>query len=444
MAHAPTHSSIRSWRLALWLGALLLLIATPIDASATAAPDLRKDMKRAIRSGDETLAQATMSKLAEEGSPESIEAITWAMREFVSRSLFDHGVEVLTDVGSEKLGAFFEPLFEERKPDAETLGIAMVLAETLKDDRSESWITTGLRHELDLVVRLAMHAAVERRSKAAIPVLIDLIDPDLTEGRGAITHFARASLVALVGQDFQSIEDWRNFWKASGATFDPEASDEDEPTKVHRDVEAPEFFGVPIISSNVAFVIDISGSMQRFDPGGESGRSSWEVRQRITRTKRALAEAINKLSKDSKFNVIAFNEEITRFQKRLVPASKGAKNKSMRWVKKLVADRGTDTGAALKAAFEDPRVDTIVLLSDGSPHTPEGEPRELMPKVLRLIKDLNRIRRVPIHTFGFTGEGEWPPGSKYRGQPIRANPQQLEAFLREIAKSTGGEFTKID
>ena len=71
---------------------------------------------------------------------------------------------------------------------------------------------------------------------------------------------------------------------------------------------------------------------------------------------------------------------------------------------------------------------------------------ELIPAILRQVKKVNRLRRVRIHTFGFTGgAGQWPPGSKYSGgrAPKEEPPEVLEAFLKRLAEENGGRFTPI-
>ncbi len=435
----------------LWIGSrLLLLLAFAAGSSlatlrATPADDLKlleQKLGRAIQSQDVSVAEAAIDGLAEVASERAIELIVVAMLKIQSSEVFDYGVAALVKLGSEKLSPKFESAFTDRKASAEELGVVMVVAAKLPDERSEGWLVTGLRHESGLVARLAIDGARERHSKGAIPILIELLEERGVD-KDSIAYEARQALIFLTRRNFDSGEDWRKFWDSHRDGFDPKNPGEGDGQTgvVLLDPDAPEFFGVKIVSDKVAFVIDISGSMVQFDPGGGGG--SWESRQRITRTKYQLAKAIQELSKGSYFNVIAFNEEIDLFQKQLVPANSGQKKKALGFVNNLIADRGTDTGLALEAAFQDPRVDTIVLLSDGSPHTPAGKPEVLMPLVEQQLTDLNRLRKVRVYTFGFSGQGEWPPGSKYKNYPM-PEPGELEAFLKRLAEKNRGTYTRID
>lgn len=403
---------------------------------------LQKRLELAVKNQDVARAENAIDGLCALGGAKALDLVIRAMLVIESKSFFDHAVEKLVGLGTAGLAEHFDELLANRKAIPEEIGVALVVAAKLEDEPSERWIAAGLRHEEELVVRWAIDGARERKTKGAIPVLFELLEARGIDG-DAISYDARRALIALTRRDFTNAEDWRKFWEAEGASLDPKALEEGEGNTgiALVDPDAPEFFGVKIVSDRVAFIIDTSGSMLQFDPG--SNGESWESRQRITRLKRQLSAAIQKLPDDAWFNVIAFNEEIELFQKRIVPAKSGAKQQALAFIQKLVADRGTDTGLAIETAFRDPKVDTIVLLSDGSPETPAGKPAELIPIVEQKLRDLNRLRKVRVHTLGFAGKGEWPPGSKYGKRPM-PDSAELEAFLQRLAEAHGGTYTRID
>ena len=99
--------------------------------------------------------------------------------------------------------------------------------------------------------------------------------------------------------------------------------------------------------------------------------------------------------------------------------------------------------AALMEAFKDFRADTIILLSDGAPRKRGQEVSDLIPQILELVRNQNYLRKLKIFTFGFEGEGEWPPGSRYGRQP-HDDPALLVSFLTDLAKEHGGKYTPID
>ncbi|MFQ5655220.1 MAG: HEAT repeat domain-containing protein [Planctomycetota bacterium] len=434
---------------------LLLSFLLPAPAGLARADDeralkkLKRRVEEAIRFEKESLALELFSELEAVPGEGAARLIVEAMAAIPSQELFDEGVRILTAFGAEKIDGYVAEILEARKVRPVVLATVLTVAGAMKDETSESWLLQGLEHKSELVQRSAIEALKERRSKNAIPRLIDLLERK-KRAKGTVAYSANLALMSLTGHCFDSIEDWRKFWEANKETLDPSKLEAPEgPTGVAQqdlDKRKPEFFGVEIISRRVVFVIDISGSMTMWDEGGEdqAGKGPpWKARQRIVRTKRQLSEAIRKLSKGALFNVIAFNNKIAKLQKELVPAVPRWKGKALKFVKRLAADSATHTDEALAEAFRDPRVDTIILLSDGAPMKSRSETAEaLIPRILEQVRDLNRIRRVRIFTFGFEGEGEWPPGSKYARHPPE-DPQRLIDFLTRLAKENGGTYTSI-
>ncbi len=435
--------------LTLFFAALPTLLAASMNASALKSGDLKrleKRLGRAITQQDAEAASIIVSDLVEDASPEALSLILTAMIQIESSEFFEESLEQLSAVDSERLGEYFEDLLAKKKSSPDKVALVMIVGGKMTDSRSEQWLLQGLRHQRELVTRMAIDSVRERRSKAAIPVLIEILEERGIDG-GALAFEARNTLISFTQRNFDTAADWRKFWDANQETIDPQLIGDEDGTTGVAPVDPdnmPEFFGLKIVSTNVVFLVDISGSMLQYDEDAKGTDGTEKGRQRITRVQRELGEAIMKLSKDAYFNVIAFNDRVDRFQKKLVKAKRGAKGSALKFVNKLNADRGTDTGLALEAAFEDPRVDTVVLLSDGAPHTQAGEPQQLIPIVEQKLRNLNRLRKVRLYTLGFAGEGKWPTGSKYSGQQIRANPAELERFLTRLAEEHGGNYRRID
>ncbi len=152
--------------------------------------------------------------------------------------------------------------------------------------------------------------------------------------------------------------------------------------------------------------------------------------QRINRTKNQLKEAIKALGVKAKFNIIAYNSTVISFKKKLVKVSSKSKKKASKFVSGLQANNLTHTDDALEAAFKDMAVNTIILLSDGAPFKGGNQAsiNGLISKIEKRVKELNRIRKVKLHTFGFTDAS---------GQDELAN------FLKRLAKDNDGKFTPI-
>jgi hypothetical protein len=326
--------------------------------------------------------------------------------------------------------------------------VIIAVAQGLEDERTERWLLDCLGAKSDLVVRNAIEGLVARRSKAAIPALIDKL-AGLGGKRSTISYAVLDALVALTGREFDLIEDWRKFWEMNGAGLDPKAlDDDDESTGVARRQRAaarePEFFGVEVVSQKVMFVIDTSGSMLMYDEGGDaagSGEPVHQRRQRMRRVREQLSEAVRRLPGGSRFNIVSFDDKVLTFhEKGIVPANPDWKKKAIGYIERLQANGATHTDDALRAAFRERSIDTIFLLTDGAPAREDSEGIDLRGRIVEEVRQLNRIRKVKIYTFGFNGPGTPPPGMQLRG---RQDPDSYVAFLKQLAEENGGTFTAI-
>jgi Ca-activated chloride channel family protein len=117
---------------------------------------------------------------------------------------------------------------------------------------------------------------------------------------------------------------------------------------------------------DVTVVLDVSGSM--------SG-------EKIEQAKQALHQLLSTLSRDDRFRLIAFSNAV-RIQSREWTYARGAGlERAGDWVDDLVADGGTNIGAALDEAFrlESPRsrLPVVLFLTDGLPSVGEQSPERL-------------------------------------------------------------------
>ncbi|MBT6784935.1 MAG: hypothetical protein HOA95_09005, partial [Planctomycetes bacterium] len=80
-------------------------------------------------------------------------------------------------------------------------------------------------------------------------------------------------------------------------------------------------------------------------------------------------------------------------------------------------------------AFADREVDTIYLLSDGSPTVGEETSTTL---ILDAVSRWNRYRGTRIHCYGL-----------FAGEAPRQDEAQAREFLRRLARSNHGRYTEI-
>ena len=429
----------------------VLGLAASTAASSGDLKELKRDLLSAVKMGEESAIADALRELSRERSEEAATILVNAfgraaaadpplalrLEESLRRSLEILGAMALEKPLIEYLGA----------KDAAPFGCVVLLAagDGLDQDTSERWLIAALESKHEIVLRNAIDRLVYRRSKNAIPALIDQLedgDKRTRLGRIAIRH----GLISLTGLDLELVGDWRKFWEANQESFDPADLEESGTTGVARmrpeDArESNEFFGVEVPSDRVAFLIDVSGSMRIYheDP---TGRESWQARMRISQVKRALIDFVKKLKKQSRFNIISFGDKVETLGPKLLSASSKNKRNAIRFVERMQPNGETRTDLAFQEAFKDLEIDTIVLLSDGAPQHGEMDRRKMRDELLKMIRIRNRFQRAKIFTLGFDRPGKWPPGSERAGQATRT-PTTMVRFLTDIAKEHGGTFTPI-
>ncbi len=128
---------------------------------------------------------------------------------------------------------------------------------------------------------------------------------------------------------------------------------------------------------------------------------------------------INALPEAARFNLIYFDTPVNTLLKRMAFARKGIKQRALRSVQALQPQGGTNIHDALWEAFQDRGVDTIYLLSDGSPSA--GKITDAAG-IAREVARWNQIRRIRIHTISL--------GSK-------------SPFMAQLAKQSGGKHVWV-
>src|SRR5262249_53723549 len=152
-------------------------------------------------------------------------------------------------------------------------------------------------------------------------------------------------------------------------------------------------FGLRIASHHVAFVIDVSGSMDEHLPGQERSKSA---PSRIEVARRELTACLEALEAGTQFNILPFSGNVTPWKDKAQECTEATFAEAKTFVQGLSALGGTNITAGLRAAFDDPTVDTIFFLSDGEPTQGEiVDPVGIREAVARW----NEHRGVIIHTI---------------------------------------------
>jgi HEAT repeat protein len=299
----------------------------------------------------------------------SVEALDAALRALAKGGLGDP--DVLT---------FFRKAAASRQPERRV--VAMAAAAASGDVAAVDLLLAAIDDEARPVRILAVEGLGRIRVKRAVPPLIDRLEE---EESPRIRQAAAESLFRITGQNYYDIAKlWRKWWKESGETFVVPQAVPQRPRQERADGSSASFYGIPVDSDRIVFVIDQSGSM------------SMTIGTQ-TKLERAVEETLNviaKLSPKTRVNVILFESSIHAWQKRLVRLSKGSRTAIGKHLRAQRPTGGTNLYDGLEMALLTPDVDTIYLLSDGAPGQGKFVKHE---DIVREIANLNRTKRIAIH-----------------------------------------------
>ncbi|MFT7486070.1 MAG: HEAT repeat protein [Candidatus Paceibacteria bacterium] len=143
------------------------------------------------------------------------------------------------------------------------------------------------------------------------------------------------------------------------------------------------FVGMRVISTQLAFLIDFSGSM-------------WQERAGKTRKQRVdveMEKALRGLAGEVRFNIHPFESTPLHWQKELVVANTRNVKGAIDYFAGCKARGAGDFWSALLEAMEDPDVDTFMMLGDGAP---SGGYRWDMELMQELFVHENRFRGIAM------------------------------------------------
>ena len=241
-----------------------------------------------------------------------------------------------------------------------------------------------------------------------------------------LAHEARPKIVALIVDHLRALSGKRH--GSNPAPWDawldglPEdwsgAPSERQRRESRRDAQDTDgrtttFAGHVVRSDRVAFLIDMSGSM-------------WDEVDGLTRKARVeieLARALESLLATAKFNVLPYAGEPKPWEKRLVAATQRNVKKAIdRFERNKLRGQGNAWGA-IELALEDPEVDTLVLLTDGSQ---TGGERWNVELLALLWAEKNRLHHVTLDVV------------------LVGAKKPLVKYWRAVAASGGGRVVEVE
>jgi hypothetical protein len=291
----------------------------------------------------------------------------------------------------------------------------------LDSERTDDWSAVAAitgRTEYSQVYALRRATVAYAEANATRPAVEFLIDT-LEKQQGQLKYEAAVSLTKLTGQPFGGRgADWRDWWSNATGEFLAVPKAQQAEISLTKpgfawDAEVPRFFGVPVYAYRVVFVLDRSASMA----------SSIDGETRLERARVELERVLEKLAPHAFFNVLAYNENVRRYQSLLVPATPEHKRGAIVFAHGLRPELLTDCHQALVAGLGvDPNLEAMYFLSDGEPTA--GAIVEPMA-IVDAVTQLNRLQMTAIYTLGIDARGIH------------------ERFLRRLAAMNNGEFFLI-
>jgi hypothetical protein len=326
-------------------------------------------------------------------------------------------------------------------------------------------------------VRAAAVDALKKLGKAALPDAVPPLLQLLAEEQGRLKGDVADALSAMTGASVGADADlWRSWWEANKEKIlkGEEGAAGGDSKKKHG--TTARFYGIPTTSRRIAFVIDLSGSMDEpanlpDDPakrrrqrggatstghGGGKGdgppppsdpsqRPLPRNPSKLDVVKKELMQAIWSLPEDALFGLVGYNADVQLLGRGIMKATRANKVDVGKMVSEWVANGGTNIYDALVLALslgQDKKrpdkkftagVDTIYLLSDGVPNLGRiVDPDEIIADITARVK----TRRIKIHTIWVdTGEGGANP-------QVKEDAERGGEFMRELAEKTGGKFVK--
>ena len=287
-----------------------------------------------------------------------------------------------------------------------------------------------LEDEDEVVRERSALALSHLKDLRAIPAMIDLLERE----KGMVKKRIAGALEVLTRQEHgDSVGAWRAWYEAEGKSLAAGDLGGGRPSRAKAFDKDNYYFGLPQDGKGILYIIDASDSMKepvelKLQTTAAAGSNKTT---RLEACKNELIRALGQLTADTKFNVVWYNDLPHIWRDSMSLAKKDAVREAQAWVKKLNHSSTTNIHDALQLAFTQVgrgvhdkyygvELDTIFLLTDGSPTKLDGT-FDSTEKILTAVQAWNPLQRITIHTIGIGNSLNVP-------------------FLQQLASQNGGEF----
>ena len=387
---------------------VLCLVAAPV-VEADAGSKLITSLKRALKRGDDAERSAAVNDIGRmNGRLTDAQAKTAAIT--LRKGLEEEESQAIRRLMIRALARFknthaWLPVIwastEDRDPEIrkqareELLSaegdFVKVMRKLLAEETSQAF-----RGELLLILR-------DRRKPDAIPLLLDSLEDKSPIVRSAAAEALEATTGQAFGYDPRIWRKWYKGWlktrpKESGPSVTTGGRAKEPPPHVSRRLH-PKFYGLPLTSKDIVFVVDISGSV------GSGG---------VQRAKQQLIEAVALLASDVHVAAIFFSDKVHMWkQGQMVLASPTNKEDLVKFLRGLKPGRKTDVYTPLNAGLKilehrvrakqeagEPIREAVAMItvSDGQNNMNAMPPRVVADKIDRLDQSATVLHSVVLGT----------------------------------------------
>jgi hypothetical protein len=428
--------------------------ATRILRRGRTEQDVKLEALAAIR-------EAILAALSKFTSDDAVKALIDRFRNSPDWNVRAGVAAVLENIDRDDvLRALLEQLKKEKEP---TVKVAIVEAlSAKKGPEVEAAILDALKSDIWQIQIAALDAIEKQKLHSAVEAVIEAMG----KAEGRMLYEFQATLMALTGVDKGIMPDaWKAWWEQNkeavkGGTYAPRPEE-----KAGKGAGFTTFFGVPINSKRVVFVLDRSGSMAQpadFDIPIDTGEVKLpdDLKQpagkrKIDVARWQLKKALFLLPDGVLFNLIFYNGAFEAYKDKLIKLDKKSREEAFAYIDRLEPQGGTNVFDSLEKALsfamgDDGRlkkdgVDSIYLLSDGMPN--QGKFTQ-GPDICREIKSINDRLKVAVHTILIDAGGsggvvirrvngrEVPP-------PQPQGPSEAEQLMKRLADENGGTFSAV-
>jgi len=208
-------------------------------------------------------------------------------------------------------------------------------------------------------------------------------------------YFEKDKLAALAAFKHNIIDVENKLTIVDSFTF---INNKAEARKILDDLKPKSYlFGIP--TGKVVFLLDVSGSMSTMFT-----LSNGQKMNRLEFVKKEFAKTVATFDNTTQFTVFSYSNSPNPWRPSLQIATQANITEAINFSKKFTANGGTNIYSALQSAWAIPGVDTVYLLTDGSPSVGVTDTN----KILADLKAWNTKTPIKLNTIAFLmGTEKW-------------------------------------